>query len=236
MHVVAVGLIALVVVSCAPDEPPPEAGFRVRLLTAVPLSGRWEREAERGLGLIAAELDADIGRTRAIGLSEQRDRLRDHAARGVDLIFCVGPEVESLVYTEAVAFPDTHFIIIPGEIQGPNIGSIVFMPEEAGFLAGAVAASVTDRPAIGLLRGVGRPWLERLESGFVAGFRTSHPTAVVETRRGSEAPWQLTEAGVEVALYSTDRVDPQIDLCQLLLWAGTIVSQLLTIRTRQQRQ
>jgi basic membrane protein A len=196
--------------SCAPVEPPAEPGFRVRLVTSVALSGRWERAAERGLGLIAAELDADVARSRAAGTSDQRTRLRDHAMDGVDLIFCVGPEVESLIYTEAVAFPNTDFIIIPGEIEAANVGSVAFMPEEAGFLAGAVAASVTDRPAVGLLRGAGRPWLDRLENGFNAGFSATHPNADVMTVRGEDGPWQLVAAGIEVALYSTDHIEPQV--------------------------
>jgi len=200
----------LATVSCTPDEPPVEPGFRVRLLTSVTLSGRWEREAERGLGLIAAELDADIARSRASGVTDQRQRLRQDAEEGVDLIFCVGPDVESLVYTEAIAFPDTDFVIIPGETQGTNIGSVTFMPEEAGFLAGAVAASVTTQPRVGLLRGAGRPWLEHLEAGFGTGFRTAQRDAEIITARGADGPWQLVEQGVEVALYSTDLIDRQV--------------------------
>lgn len=196
--------------SCGPPEPPPEPVFRVRLLTSVTLSGRWEREAERGLGLIAAELDADVARIRAEGAADQRRLLRNVASQGVDLIFCVGPDIEALVYTEAPAFPDTDFVIIPGGIHAPNIGSIVFMPEEAGYLAGSVAASVTTAPTAGLLRGAGRPWLERLEAGFEAGFRTAHPEIELIVARGQDGPWELASAGVEVALYSADRSDPRV--------------------------
>ena len=200
----------MILVSCAPAKPPQEERFRVRLLTSVALSGRWERAAERGLGLIAAELDADIARSRAEGTADQRSRLRALAREGVDLVFCVGPEVEPLVYTEAVAFPNTDFVVIPGEIHSANVGSVIFTPEEAGYLAGAVAATATDRPVIGLLRGAGRPWLERLEAGFSAGFRSGHADGEVVTAGGKDGPWQLTAAGVEVALYSTDQADPQV--------------------------
>lgn len=204
------GLLSIAAVSCGKVEPPKEEAFRVRLLTAVDLSGRWEREAERGLGLIAAELDAHVARSRASGTADQRTRLRTLARDGIDLVFCVGPEVEALVYTEAVAFPDTVFVLLPGEIQGANIGSIAFMPEEAGYLAGAVAGGVTDTEVVGLLRGAGRPWLERLETGFAAGFRSTHPDAEIATARGLEGPWQLASAGAEVALYSTDRIEPEV--------------------------
>ena len=210
MHLCLLGTLGITTVSCAPAKPPQEKRFRVRLLTSVALSGRWERAAERGLGLIAAKLDADIARSRAAGTTDQRARLRALARDGVDLVFCVGPEVESLVYTEATAFPDTDFVIIPGEIHSANVGSVIFTPEEAGYLAGALAAAVTEGTDVGLLRGSGRPWLERLEAGFVAGFRSAHTTAEVATAQGMDGPWQLRAAGVEVALYSTDRVDPQV--------------------------
>jgi basic membrane protein A len=209
-RLVLAGALGLTLVACGPAEPPQEEVFRVRLLTSVALSGRWERAAERGLGLIAAELDADIARTRASGSADQRSRLRALGRDRVHLIFCVGPEVESLVYTEASAFPDTDFVVIPGAIHGSNVGSVTFTPEEAGYLAGAVAAAVTGRPTAGLLRGTGRPWLERLETGFDAGFRSVHPDAELITSGGVDGPWQLSAAGAEVALYSSDRIDPQV--------------------------
>lgn len=203
-----IGAAALVItvatVGCGPAEPPPQPELRVRLLTSGFISGRWERAAEQGLGRIAAELDAEVARSRAHGSSEQRRQLRALASQRADLVFCVGGEVESIVYTEATAFPDTAFVVIPGEIHADNVASIAFMPEEAGFLAGAVAAEVTDRPRVGLLRGAGRPWLERLEHGFIAGFRTARPEAEIEIAHGPDGPWQLVAEKVDVALYATD--------------------------------
>ena len=73
-----------------------------------------------------------------------------------------------------------------------------------------MAAAVTDPTVIGLLRGAGRPWLERLEAGFTAGFRRPSPDAEVVAAGGWKAPGSSAAAGVEVALYSTDRVDPQV--------------------------
>lgn len=196
--------------SCTPAERPSDPGFRVRLVTSTTLSGRWEREAERGLGLIAAELDADIARTRAVGAADQRRELRRHGEEGIDLVFCVGPEAETLVYTEAVAFPDTDFVILPGNVDGANIASVAFMPEEAGYLAGAVAAGVGEPDAVGLLRGSGRPWLEHLETGFAAGSSATRPGIELLTARGPDGPWELIQGGAEIALYSTDRIEPRV--------------------------
>lgn len=208
--ILLISAVVVGLVSCQRPEAPTEPGFRVRLVTSVTLSGRWEREAERGLGLIAAELDADIARTRAFGAADQRYELRRHAEEGIDLVFCVGPEVEALVYTEAVAFPDTDFVIIPGEVHSANVGSVAFMPEEVGYLAGAVAAGIDDSTVVGLLHGAGRPWLEHLETGFAAGFSNARSHAEVITARGPDGPWELASRGATVALYSTDRIEPQV--------------------------
>ena len=205
-----IGVVSVCVLACGPDETPQEPRLQVRLLTSVALSGRWEKAAERGLGLIASEFDAEVARTRASGTGEARTRLQRLGRQGTDLVFCVGPDVESLVYTEASAFPDTIFIVIPGEIYSGNVGGVVFTPEEAGYLAGAVAASVADESPVGLLRGAGRPWLEQLEAGFVAGYRSSLGDAEVIAADGPDGPWELIGAGVEVALYSSDRVDRQV--------------------------
>jgi basic membrane lipoprotein Med (substrate-binding protein (PBP1-ABC) superfamily) len=207
---VLVGATAFGFVACVPDRQPEEQTFRVRLVTSVALSGRWERAAERGLGLIAATFDADVGRSRADGTDQQRVLLQSLARDGVDLLFCVGPEVEGVVFTEAVAFPDTVFVVLPGEISGANVASVAFMPEEAGYLAGTVAVAYGDSASVGVLRGVGRPWLERLEAGFVAGCQAERGDVEVVTASGPDGPWQLVSAGVEVALYATDLADPQV--------------------------
>lgn len=204
----AVLLVSLV--SCAPHPTPSDPGFRVRLVTSAPLSGRWECEAERGLGLIAATLDADVARVRARGSSDQRSQLRELGNQGADLVFCVGPQAESLVYTEAGAFPETDFVVVPGQIHGPNIGSVAFMPEEVGYLAAVAAVAFSDGAAVGVLRGSGRRWLAQLENGFAAGVEAAQPQTESIVSTGPEGPWELAERGVRVALYASDIVDRQL--------------------------
>ena len=83
-------IVLMLGVGCGRDEPEPEPSFRVRLLTSAPVSGRWERAAERGLGRIAAELDADVRRLRADTELERRVLVDREGDLGVDLVFCVG--------------------------------------------------------------------------------------------------------------------------------------------------
>jgi len=212
-RILAVGLPALLIlatIACRRQQPPQAPRFTVRLLTSLPVSGRWEREAERGLGRIAAELDADVGRLRVGDEADRRTLIGDQGRAGTDLVFCVGAGFEKMLYSEVGAYPNTVFVLLPGRAHAPNLGGILFLPEEAGYLAGAVASALGSTDEVGLLRGGGRPWLELLEQGFAAGFRSRRRRAEIKTAEGSEGVGELAAAGVDVALYASDRSDDAV--------------------------
>jgi basic membrane lipoprotein Med (substrate-binding protein (PBP1-ABC) superfamily) len=208
-----VGLAACVMlmVGCAREESPEPRRFTVRLLTSPNVSGRWEVAAERGLGLIAAELDAEVSRNRVEKVAETWQRRPVGAAgKDVDLVFCVGGGFEKELYMEAEASPETDFVLVPGRARGSNVASIDFLPDGAGYLAGVVAAAISSTRRAGILQGTGRPWLEDLERGFEAGFRAHDRRAVVETAHGVEGVWGLSVTDVGVALYAADEPDPEV--------------------------
>jgi basic membrane lipoprotein Med (substrate-binding protein (PBP1-ABC) superfamily) len=196
--------------SCRREAPPePEPAFTVRALTSSAVSGRWERAAERGLGRIAAELDADVARLRAAGGSARRDLLVRQGRADVDLVFCVGREFERVVYTDAPAFPATRFVLVPGRAHDGNVASIDVLPAGAGFVAGRVAAALAGEARVGVLRGPGGPWLEAVEEGFVRGAAdaTGEMPVVVQLAAG---PWGLRGEGVAVALLASDRIGRRV--------------------------
>ena len=205
-------LMTVFTTTCGREEPEPAKSFTVRMLSAGCLSGRWELAAERGLGLIASELDADVARFRVEDQGDARARLAEQGHDGVQLVYYVGAGVEKMLYSEASAFPGTAFVLLPGRVHGPNLGSIRFLPEEAGYLAGAVAGEIVPGRKVGLLRGVGGSWLEALEDGFVAGFRARQRRRKikVEAADGPDGVWKLKSAGIGVALYASDRSDPAV--------------------------
>jgi len=203
-------LIALLAAACGRDEQPADEIFTVRMLTAGTVSGRWERAAEGGLGRIAVELKADVARIRTDGPADDRDRLGEQGRAGIHLVFCVGGYSETTLYSVANAYPNTVFVLLPGRIHAGNVAGIRFMPEETGYLAGAVAGALAPDGKLGLLHGGGQPWLEPLEEGYVAGFKSRWRRAKVTAREGAEGVWELRSAGVLVSLYSADLADPEV--------------------------
>ena len=203
-------LIVVLMPGCTREEQSEAEVFTVRLVTSHGLSGRWERAAERGLGLIASELGAEVGRLRADEPAGARARLAEQGAAGVDLVFCVGVCSERLLYTDAAAWPNTVFMMLPGNVRAHNVGGIRFLAEEVGYLTGAVVRVMATDRRVGLLLGEGQPWLVLLEEGFVAGFRARRRDVVVETADGPQGVQRLSSLGIDIALYACDRPDPAV--------------------------
>ena len=196
--------------SCGRQEEPTEAAFKVRMVTVGAISGRWEKAAERGLGRIAAELEADVARVRVEDPAHGRQHLENQGRAGVDLVFCVGRHTEATLYAAATAHPNTVFVLLPGRARAANVAGIRFLPEEVGYLAGAVAGALAADGNIGLLRGSGQPWLEPLEEGYVEGFKSRWRRTSLTVAEGADGAWDLSSSGVMLSLYAADESEPEV--------------------------
>jgi basic membrane lipoprotein Med (substrate-binding protein (PBP1-ABC) superfamily) len=207
-----VGLVALVllVAGCGPRGEVPGGSFKVTAISSESVAERRQQAARLGLERIAREFDADVTWLPVQSVTEGRRRLVAQGREPVDLVFGFGSYFEQIVSTEAAAYPETVFVVVPGRSKASNVGSIVFVPEEVGYVAGATAAAVTTSRKIGVVRGGGQPWLEPLEDGFATGFGARRRRSVVEVREGPAGVLELSSEGVEVALYATDRAQPEV--------------------------
>lgn len=205
-----VAIFTLLMSSCGRETQPPDTRFSVRLLAARTVSERWERAAEGGLARIAAELDADVARVRGDEPENERNMLAEQGRAQISLVFCIGGYSETTLYSVATAFPKTVFVMLPGRARARNVAGITFLPEEVGYLAGAVAGALSPDGQLGLLRGDGQPWLELLEEGYVAGFKSRWSRAELKVGEGPDGAWELSSSGVLIALYVADRADPEV--------------------------
>jgi basic membrane protein A len=147
--------VCVVVGSPGPD------GARFR----VPLQGALERShhdlATTGT-LVLAHGDA--------GFAGAVERL---AGRDCDLIATTGVEAAAATEAAARAHPDQHFALIGGEPAAslPNLEAVRFHTDQAGLLAGYLAAGVSQTDVVGAFGSVDVPEVTRVLEGFAAGVR-----------------------------------------------------------------
>lgn len=87
---------------------------------------------------------------------------------GAKIIVTPGYLFEGPVATAAAAHPEVNFVLVDGVVDAPNVTSITYQEEQAGFLAGyaAVKEGLTN---IGFMGGMAVPAVIRFGYGFLAG-------------------------------------------------------------------
>ncbi len=91
-----------------------------------------------------------------------------------DLIVTVGFLLGDATREGANANPDQNFTIVDfaygeGEIEADNVKGLVFNTDEAAFLAGYIAAGVTETGVVGTFGGINIPPVTIFMDGFVRG-------------------------------------------------------------------
>ncbi len=101
--------------------------------------------------------------------------LRSFAQKHFDLILAIGVSQVEAVKKIAAQFPNQHFAIVDGEVQGSNVKSLLFEEHEGSFLVGAIAAQASKTGKLGFIGGMDIPLIRRFALGFEAGAKTINP-------------------------------------------------------------
>ena len=85
----------------------------------------------------------------------------------IGLGFLVGPVMEPFI----IANPDQDFVAVDLFYGGiyPNVAEIVFLSDEAGFLAGYVAAGISETGKVGVFGGLPVPGVTLFMDGYALG-------------------------------------------------------------------
>lgn len=128
--------------------------------------------------------------------------LRTFAERGYPLVLAVGFAQIDAVKKVAPQYPNTHFAIVDGVVEGPNVASLLFAEHEGSYLVGYLAGLVSKTNKVGFIGGMDISLIRRFEMGYEAGAKAANPkTEVVENYVGvNSTAWANPSRGKELAL------------------------------------
>lgn len=150
----------------------------------------WGRMAEAGLRKAVARLGIDREAARVLRPSPREGylpTLQYLGRRRYDLIIGVGYAQPRAIDIAARRFPGTRFVLVDEDyaklLHRPrNAAAVTFASEEAGYLAGYLAALVErrggGRQAIGSVGGMRVAQVDRFVAGYQAGARRAAPGIV----------------------------------------------------------
>lgn len=82
-----------------------------------------------------------------------QDAVKYLAENNYAMIIGLAADYEQLVNKLRAKYPETTFVAIDSEVEGPNTLSLVFKEEEGGYLAGVLAAMVNKSGIVGFIGG-----------------------------------------------------------------------------------
>ena len=131
---------------------------------------------------------------------------------GYDLIICVGYMLADATREAAEANPDQKFAIIDdSSIDLPNVACLMFAQEQASYLVGLVAGSVTQSKTVGYVQGMVFPSMNKFGVGFISGVLAVCPDATVlqynannfgDSAGGSTAAKDMITKGADVIYHA----------------------------------
>lgn len=172
----AAGALALAPsISLAADDT-----LSVSMLLAGQIDDKGFMEAGyNGLMAIQNELGAEVSYIDGIEPKPEllAEALRKLAQDGPDLVIAHGGQNNAAAETVAAEFPDIKFVVVQGNVTGPNLSSYEVLQEESAWLAGAASGLMTKTGVVGHISGIRvTPGLKG-RGGFYNGLMHTKPDA-----------------------------------------------------------
>ncbi len=197
-----------------PTSPPPPSGeLKVGLVTDV---GRindrsFNQSAWEGVQKAEEELGAEIKYIETKDAKDYEDNIRQFADEGYDVIVTVGFALGDATIKMAQEYPDIKFIGVDQfQVETmPNLVGLVFHEDQSGYLAGALAAHLSESGTIAAVLGTDLvPPVVAFKEGYEAGAKSIDPDIeIISTYHPGEISQAFTdpEWGAATAAQAIDQ-------------------------------
>ena len=194
-------LIALALSACGGggEEGDDLGTFRAALLTSGPVSDAgWYAGAYEGLMLLRDSMGAQVSHQQTRTPAEFDEAFLSYASAGYDLIFAHGFEYQDAAIRAGEQFPNTTIVVSGGGRVAENVIPLIFRLEQGSYLAGMVAAGVSESGIVGMVGGVEIPPVQGTFRAFEAGARAVNPD--IEVLEAFIGNWDDVAAAKEAAV------------------------------------
>jgi basic membrane protein A and related proteins len=168
-------------------------------------------------GLQKAESDGiEIAYTENASQDQQVELFRNYAQDGFNVIIGHGGEYMDAALQVGEEFPDVEFVVTNGNKSAENVTSLALSYGDMGYLAGVLAASMSESGKIGMVAGETIPIVQDAIRAYEAGAKSVDPDIeVVESITGDWADVALSREaalaqiadGVDVLWHLLDAAD-----------------------------
>lgn len=147
----------------------------------------FNQAADEGIKKAKKEVSIDYKAIESKQKEDYEPNLEALISNGDELVFGVGYQMETAIEDIAKKHTDKHFALIDSVAvdnpnsatakQLPNVESIMFKENEGSFLVGVIAGKMTKSHKIGFIGGIDGELIQRFETGFAAGVKSTDPQA-----------------------------------------------------------
>jgi basic membrane protein A len=216
-------LIILMISACAPAtiDCASEEAFCVGLVTSN--TGKvndraFNQSAWEAVQQAEKEFGAEVHYIETVNSKDYAKNIAAFGEENYDVIVTVGPGIAEITLAAASLYPDTDFIAVDQFQEEPvdGVAGLVFPEDQAGFLAGALAALMSESNQIGAVcASDGIPAIWRLGEGYKAGaeyidqlkerttsvfviYNDSFTESFIDPEWGAETARAMIEQGADV--------------------------------------
>lgn len=182
--------------------------LKVALLLSGPANdGGWNAVALQGLKDAEKTYGIETAYSEHVSVADSEAAFTEFAAQGFDLVIGHGFQYGDPAVRVGKRFPKTKFVAIESNASSDNVASFRIACEEAGYLMGILAASMTKTGVVGMVGGVEQPSIVKVVEAYKRGAKSykadirvleSYVGTFTDVAKGKEAGLAMADQGADV--------------------------------------
>lgn len=207
LTVMTVALLALLALAPAFGQAAAKK-LKVALILSGPANDQgWNAVALQGLKDAEAKFGIQSAYSENVGVADSEAAFMDYASQGYDLVIGHGYQYGDPAVKAGKKFPKVKFMAIEANSSADNVASYVIACEQAGYLMGILAASMSKSGTIGMVGGIEQPSIIKVVEAYKLGAKAYNSKIKVldayigsftDVNLGKEAALAMADKGADV--------------------------------------